>query len=683
MNLTRKTSDFFKDFDAKFAYKNSNFGASFLGKKINIKLWQPLAKKVEVLIFKKHSDSKPFSMFEMKKEKVINENKNETFIWTLELKASEFRNMFYQYAITQEDGTKTIALDPFAKSMAPFNWEGEEDRVGKGAFIDFSSTKVGKKPRDLKTKWNNSVDANIYEMHVRDFTSLLKDTSFHKKKASFKNLIDAGIFKYLKKLNITHLQLLPIHSAYTVNDLNKKIYKKSQGTGWTTNYNWGYDPHNYFTINGLYSSKPSDPYSRIKDLKEFVDEAHKNGIGIILDVVYNHMMTNSTYENVLPGYYYRDNAKVKPVIYAPLADERDMTKKIIIDSLKYFVEEFNVDGFRFDLSCFHHKETLDEVASTLRAIKPNVILHGEAWPFSDLEFTKSYIKGARGNDIKFGYFNDTLRDAIKGSEHEGYHKGLIHAYSEENFKKYVTSVVAGLKDFDFKDTPHSALPYDLYNNDVKVNLSYAACHDGMTLWDKVNIFADNKSFMQRIEMYRQALMMTILTQGRQFILAGTELLQSKPCDMSGEEGYKCQVSPFDDFNEKPDNNAYSPNSYKTTDYTNGIKWDHLDKKEVQNYVFDFLSDLNKFRQETEYLRLDTNEKVFSRVKFLFSDIKSGILIYSIANEANDKELLALHNFGNQNFKTDNYQGNLLFDSKIKSIKNVLQANSTQMIEREK
>ncbi|EIE42351.1 alpha amylase [Mycoplasmopsis canis UFG4] len=683
MNLVKKDTNFFKEFDAKFAYKKGDLGASFLGKNIQVKLWQPLAKKVELILFKKHNDTDPFAKLEMQKEEVTNSKGNKTFLWKIEIKAMDYRNAFYQFLITHENGEKTAALDPYAKSMAPFNWEGHEDRVGKGAFVDLKSSRAGKKPRDLKTKWNNSVDANIYEMHVRDFTSLLKNTSFHKRKASFRNLIDAGIFKYLKDLNITHLQLLPIHSAYTVNDKNKKIFKKGEGQGWTTNYNWGYDPHNYFTINGLYSSKPSNPYSRIKDFKEFVDEAHKHGIGIIVDVVYNHMMTNSSYDNILPGYYYRDNAEVRPVSYAPLADEREMTKKIMVDSLKHFVNEFNVDGFRFDLSCFHHKETIDEISNELRNINPNIILHGEAWPFSDLKFEDSYIKGATGNDVKFGYFNDTLRDAIKGSEHEGYHKGLIHEYSEEHFKKYVTSVVAGLRDYDFKDVPHANSKYDLFNNDVAVNLSYAACHDGMTLWDKINIFAENKSFIERIEMYRQGLMMTILTQGRQLVLAGTELLQSKPCDMSGEEGFKCQVSAYDDFNEKPDNNAFSPNSYKTTDYTNGIKWSHLDKKEVKEYVFKFFSQLNKFRQTTDYLRLDSNEKVFERIKFEYHDIKNGILIYSIQNNDNTKEMLALHNFGDKDFDSSKFMGNLLFDSKIQSLKNILQAHSTQIIEREK
>lgn len=177
--------------------------------------------------------------------------------------------------------------------------------------------------------------------------------------------------------------------------------------------------------------------------------------------------------------------------------------------------------------------------------------------------------------------------------------------------------------------------------------------------------------------------MSLLTQGRHLTLAGTELLQSKPCDLSGEEGFKCQVSEYDDFNEKPDNQAFMPNSYKTTDYTNGLKWNHLKNPEVKTYVFDFLASLNKFRLETSYLRLDTNPKVFERLKFIYSDIEKGILIYSIANNDNTKELLALHNFADYDFNITKYQGKTLFNSKLEHTPNILNAHSTQIIERNK
>ncbi|WAM10982.1 hypothetical protein ONA00_00235 [Mycoplasmopsis cynos] len=173
-------------------------------------------------------------------------------------------------------------------------------------------------------------------------------------------------------------------------------------------------------------------------------------------------------------YYYRDEATKKPVIFPPLADERYMVRKLMFDSLKYFVEVFNVDGFRFDLSCFHHKETIDYIVTNLRKIKPNLVFHGEAWKFTDLNLEDSYIKGITNNKLLFGYFNDSIRDAIKGSEHEVNSPGLIHKYNKEQFLEYTSSIVAGLKNYSFGEIPHSVDSYSLFNEDVGINLNYAS-----------------------------------------------------------------------------------------------------------------------------------------------------------------------------------------------------------------
>ncbi|WP_322961465.1 alpha-amylase family glycosyl hydrolase [Mycoplasmopsis cynos] len=672
----KNTLKSFNEFDNTFAHKHDDLGVNIIKDQINIKLWQPLAKEVKILLYKTSNLDRSES-FKMDKREDL---KNHYSVWEISLSKEKYQDYYYQFEIIQEDNTRTIALDPYAKSLAPFNWEGKGYKVAKGVLLKKDPIEIGKKPCDLDVKWNNSVDPIIYEMHVRDFTSLFDEYEI-KDKLTFNGLIQANIFEYLKKLNITHLQLLPIHAAYSVNDLDRKILLKNQGSKWSTNYNWGYDPLNYFSINGLYSTNAENPYARIEEFKNFVDLAHKNGIGIILDVVYNHMMDNHILDDVIPGYYYRDEATKKPVIFPPLADERYVVRKLMFDSLKYFVEVFNVDGFRFDLSCFHHKETIDYIVTNLRKIKPNLVFHGEAWKFTDLNLEDSYIKGITNNKLFFGYFNDSIRDAIKGSEHEVNSPGLIHKYNKEQFLEYTSSIVAGLKNYSFGEIPHSVDSYSLFNEDVGINLNYAACHDGFTLWDKVNIFAENKTFIERIEMYRQGIMMSVVAQGRYLMLAGTELLQSKPCDYSGEESERCVISPYDDFGLEPENNSYCPNSYKTTDYTNGIKWNNLKNKDVKKYVFDFVADLNKFRMNTDYLRLDTNEKIIKRLKFLESDVEKGILIFKIDNIDHTKELIVMHNFGTKDYDIKNYNGSVLFESKIDNKNNILQANSTIIMER--
>ncbi|QGZ97221.1 pullulanase [Mycoplasma sp. NEAQ87857] len=669
MNLYKESNEFFKDFDKKYSYSKNDLGVIFKDQKIQFKLWQPLALKVELLIFDKVDQSKLVKTFLMEKDNNV---------WTC-LIDSDYESYYYQYQITHPNHKKTIALDPYAKSMAMFNWEGKETKVAKGAIVNIKSVKAGKKPMDLVSNLNTGVDPLIYELHIRDFTSL-SNKQLESKKGTFNAAIESDIFGYLNDLGVSHLQLLPIHSTYTVNEFDTNIYNKGQGSKWTTNYNWGYDPHNYFTINGIYSSNPQDPYARIKEFKEFVDKAHKNNIAVILDVVYNHMMTNTIFNNILRGYYYRDNAKVKPVAEAPLADNRKMVQKLIIDSLTYFVKEFNVDGFRFDLSGFLTKKTINQIAKKLRKIKPNITLHGETWNFSDLKPKDAYIKGYKGNDISFGYFNDSIRNAIKGSDHSS-DAGLMVKYSSKYFKTYVSSIVGNIRDYDFGDFAHSKAKYDLFANDVKINLAYSHCHDGMTLWDKLNTSSKNLSFIQRLERYRQAMMMSVLTQGRQLMLAGTELLQSKPNDVSGMDAHRAIKSNYTDvFNENADDNSYQSNSYKTTDYVNGLKWDHLNNDDVHKYIYQFTKQLNHYRQSNSLLRLNSNDEIKQCLEFITVDSKQGIIVFRLKNK--DKTIEIAHNFSNKDYEYDFNNKTIILHSKI-NYNNKLEAHSSILMELKK
>lgn len=217
-----------------------------------------------------------------------------------------------------------------------------------------------------------------------------------------------------------------------------------------------------------------------------------------------------------------------------------MVRKLIIDSLKYFVLYYNVDGFRFDLSSFLTKDTIDEIHNELVKIKPNIILHGEAWKFSDLDYHNTYVKGVSTNTIKFAYFNDTIRDAIKGSDHKN-DPGLIVHNDQRLLSKYLVSIPGGIKDYKFDHKlklKFDDRDYDQFANDVGINLAYSHCHDGMTLWDKLNVSTKELSFDERIQRYRQGLILSTLTMGRQLLLAGSELLQSKPNDESGMDSEK-------------------------------------------------------------------------------------------------------------------------------------------------
>ncbi|UUM19743.1 MULTISPECIES: alpha-amylase family glycosyl hydrolase [unclassified Mycoplasma] len=666
MNFKTLSDGQIKQFDQQFAYQHNDLGVVFLNEQIQIKLWQPLAKNVNILIFKDINSNECVE---------LSMNKQES-IWIILLDSS-FQYTYYQFKITHQDNTQTFALDPYAKSMAPFNHSKE--KVGKG-FI-FDPNKEIAKPVQLKNKIIHNNQAIIYELHIRDYTSLLEQ-NFSTSKGTFQAALQANIFQNLNELNFTHVQLLPIQSTYMVNEFDQSIIQHGQGQGWNTNYNWGYDPHNYFTINGIYSSNPRDSLARIKEFSEFVNQAHKNGIGIILDVVFNHLFHNDILNNILPGYYFRENAKVHPVDQPPLATQRTMTRKLMIDVLKYFVQYFDVDGFRFDLSSFFDKETHEVIAQELRKIKPNIILHGEAWPYSDLEFKSTYIKGYNSNNFEFGYFNDSLRNSITCYEGEKEKKGLIFQNTYQAFQVYVSSIPGNIKNYNWGDIEHSTYFYDLFNKDTTTNLAYVACHDGLTLWDKIAVHAQTNDFVSLLEMYRKALIMLYTTQGRKLILAGTELLHSKPCDITGDDPHKCHPMNIDDFlNLKPDQNSVHENSYKTSDYVNGLKWNNLNNKQIKQHIYQFMSNLNAFKLQYDHFNLITPEQINEKLSFIKVDYGEKLIIYKVVH--NNVEIVVMHNFSDNSYQFNQYKEcQTLFSSLINSSKaNLLAPHESKILKR--
>lgn len=660
MNKVRQnTHEWAKTIDAKYADTKTEYGARKEGDKWVVRLWQPVAKKITMSIFDKEDQNKYLREIE---GTFVSPN----WIWEIE---EDVNGFFYQYNITHEDGSKTTAMDPFAKSLAAFNWKGKNDVVGKAAFVDYKAKK-----KLFKLNKINEPQPIIYEAHVRDLTSQRSDVKIP---GSFNALKEIDFGKYLSDLNITHIQFLPIHNCYTLDEMNKTIIGREKGAGWETNYNWGYDPNNYFSINGWYSSKPENPYNRMEEFDELVQHFHKNDIKVICDVVYNHLYDHQTFNNVFPDYYFRIGSDVTPVAQPALASERLMVRKLIIDSLKHFVSTYDVDGFRFDLSTFTDTQTLEEIASELRTLKPNIVLHGEAWKFTDLEHTDSYTKGVTHNNDDFAYFNDTTRNAIKapddGSE---FFDGLITGCGNK-FVDYVSSVVGNLEGFEHDIKDISLEKYDLFANTPNIVLNYAACHDGHTLWDKVNLVIEG-DITRKFEAYRQAILMQQLLQGRSLFLEGTELLYTKPHDTSGRGEDRNHTSKFVEDIFKVGTKEFNENSYKTTDYTNGLRWENADKFEIKEHIRDFFAAVNKYRLTTKFFNMSTLEEVNKHYSFNLVDKHKLIIDFNI--EINGEKIRVIHNFSKEIY---NYEesGKIIFDSNIK-VKNTIgamQPNSTILI----
>ncbi|UVD81906.1 alpha-amylase family glycosyl hydrolase [Mycoplasma iguanae] len=639
--------------DANLANVKAKLGVYFFKKFIKFSLWQPEALEVSLLVY----DQANPQLLVFKKTCIKKQN-----VWTTKIDL-KYEKYFYTYLITHPNKTQKEVLDPYAKSMAAFNWL-EVKSQAKGAIVNLNAThKIEYRNNLNETLINNPV---IYELHIRDFTSLW-EANLKTRKGTFLAAMEAGLFPYLKNLGISHLQILPINATYTIDETNLNILNKSQGNGLTTNYNWGYDPHNYFTINGWFSSNPHDPYSRINEFKMFVNEAHKHNIKIVMDVVYNHLFKNDILNDVLSDYYFRDFSQVWPVDQPALASERKMVQKLILDSLIYFVKEFDIDGFRFDLSCFIDKITLTKIVKRLQKIKKSILLHGEAWPWSDLDFNNTWIKGVNTNKYGFAYFNDSTRNAIKGKDlFQNLDTGLVNG-NLNYFNSYINGIVGNIKNYPFINSFYSQNKYDNFAVSPLMNLQYSACHDGFTLWDKINVSSD-ANLITKIDQYRQALMLQLTTQGKQLFLAGTEFLQSKPNDATGaESGRILKINPINDFfNLEPFDNGFNENSYKTTDYVNGLKWSNLKNINVKKAIFNFFKEILHFYKNTNYFQFKTSQEIIDNIHFI--KVIYGFTIFRIYDQANpQKEIIVIHNFLNQkidlakDINLQNYE--LIFSSK--------------------
>ncbi len=336
--------------DSCFFSDDVDFGLTMKNNTASFKLWSPPAVRVEILLF-----DKIFKTIKVQKSFLFKNSR--PGIWEYHLKPKDIGlksldGIYYQFKIFAY-GKDRIAFDPYAKSMAVFD-SASDDKIGKGAIIDIRSNKAN--PTCFKRVYSNykftanDSDIIIYEINIRDFT--IQPGIIDKKIAgTFKGLIEK--IDYLKKLGITHVQLMPVNKAYTQNELDQSFTGKSAKE---SNYNWGYDPMNYFTLEGRYSTNPYDPYSRIYEFKEMIQALHNAGIGVILDVVFNHTYIADTFESIAAGCYYRltDEFKISghTGAGASIESRHKQVQKFIIDVLKFYVSEYHIDGFRFALLSF-------------------------------------------------------------------------------------------------------------------------------------------------------------------------------------------------------------------------------------------------------------------------------------------------------------------------------------------
>ncbi|MDW2932878.1 hypothetical protein [Mesomycoplasma ovipneumoniae] len=661
----------FINYDTALIRKNSRgesywgpLGLIFNSNRFEFYLWSPDATRVHFAIYENFQDTNPTEIIAMTKR---------SDVWFCEID-QKFHGYLYNLLIEHRDSTITEALDPYSYSICPFDWTKNE--VPKSYLIDIYSSQAGKSPSELSFQSKNPLnDALIYELNIRDFSSKNSNIA---NPGTFLGALDQKIFDYLSGLNFNFLQLLPVHSCYTFSQKNVSILKKGQGKGHFTNYNWGYDPLGFFSINSSYSSNPLDPYLKIKEFKAFIDSAHKKNIGIILDVAFSQTFCKSILDDVARGYFYRDEALSFPSQFPPLDSQKPMAFRLILDSLIFFVKYYKVDGFRFDAASYFDKKSLEIISIELKKINPNIILFGKFCKKTDLQHKNRTEKTSRSNNFNFAYLNYGLPNVIRGSNVPG-DKGLILSKNSSKFASYVSLIPGGIFDFDFGDFYHSARRDDLFANDISINVSYITSYDGPTLADKILTSASGLTKNAFIETYRQALMMILFVQGKVLLSSGTEFAFSKACDFSGASYSNCHLN----LNSTKPPFSYQGNKFldfysnKTTDFTNGLDFSLLEIGEIKTKIFNFLAKIDEFRQKTQFFRLADNQTICDSIKFETVDNKKGLIIFSI--QIKNEIIKVIHNFSANSYDYNFEDFGVLFNSKLEFSQNIIEKRQSLLL----
>lgn len=616
----------FSEIDKKFYYDGNDLGAVYTKESTVFKLWAPLAESVVVNLYRSCRDEKSYRHLPMTKGK--------NGVWKKQA-FGDLNGVYYTYSVTN-DGIEQETIDIYAKSAGV--------NGAMGMVVDLAACNPAGWDRMGYVSLEHPTDACVYELHVRDF-SIDKSGSFCYK-GRFLAFIEKGLVNeggdkigidHLKELGVTHVQLMPCFDFVTVDE--SAVHRPQ--------FNWGYDPQNYNIPEGSYSTNPYDGKARIAEFKRMVYALHGAGIGVIMDVVYNHTAStaDSCFTKTFPKYYYRLCGKNNE-FYSngsgcgnELATERAMVRKYILDSLVYWMTEYKIDGFRFDLMGLYDKETINLAYEKLHEINPNVILYGEGWTGGDTPLSwecRCMKLNARGTP-NVGYFSDDFRDTVKGNNFENRKRGYVNGV--QGSEDFVKEIVSG------RIPHHPQLPnlekYSWTDNPSQT-VNYVEAHDNLTLWDKLFYTNMTDSLEKRIKMDKLAAAMVYFSQGIPFIQAGQEFLRSKPF---------------------PGGNSFDQNSYKSPDVINSLKWG---RKSEYRRVFEYYQGLIALRRAHSAFRMYDNNQVCHNLEFI-SNLPQHVVGFILRGDCTFEEIIIflnpndypvkLHAFGEYGvYADDSYAG---------------------------
>ena len=572
-------------------YKGNDLGLVYSKTGSQFKIWSPPAKAVQLLLYKDGDGGAVFKTVELKKATAG--------AWVAKLDGN-LKGTFYTFRVKINDQWSNEVPDPYAKAVAV---NGKRAMVVDLKETDPKGWTTEKSPSF--SKLNKPTDAVIYELHVRDAS--IDENSGIKNKGKFLGLAEENTkdnngvstgLAHLKELGVTHIHLLPFYD-YNSNDESSNAPQ----------YNWGYDPLNYNVPEGSYSTNPYDGVTRIKELKQMISTMHKNGLRVIMDVVYNHtgLTEQSNFNQLVPGYYYRHKKDGSfsdaTACGNETASEMPMMRKFILESVLFWAKEYHIDGFRFDLMGVHDIKTMNIISDELHKIRPDIILYGEGWTAGESPLPDS-LRALKQNAYKLhniAVFSDDIRDGIKGSVFDIKDKGFAtgKAGMEESVKFGI--VAAGdHPQVDYTKVNYSKKPYTTAPWNV---ISYCECHDNNVLWDKISLSCPDAAIQDRKKMHQLALTIVLTSQGIPFLHAGTEFMRTK----MGVE-----------------------NSYKSSDSINAINWD---LKKQNSALNNYIQKLISIRKEHPSFRMQTAEQVKKSIQF--DPSPAGTIVYSINGAENN------------------------------------------------
>lgn len=572
-------------------YTGNDLGAVYSPKMTRFKVWAPEAESVKLNLYKQGEGDNLIDQHIMKK------SANGTYVFE---KQGDCNGIYYTYTVVNH-GEEQEAVDPYTKA-AGVNGQ-------RGMVINLAKTNPQGFEMDGYRNPEHITDAIIYEGSVRDFTMDESSGVFHNGK--FLGLTEANTtnhfgeataLDYISGLGVTHVQILPAFDFETVDEKNQKAQ-----------YNWGYDPDNYNVPEGSYAVSPYDGAVRIQEMKQMVLALHSRGIGVIMDVVFNHTYRrdDSNLQKIVPGYYYRSDETGYTNGSGcgnEVASDRPMVQKLIVDSLIYWAKEYHIDGFRFDLMGVLDIDTMNVIAERLKEIRPDIYLYGEGWNGgpSSLAEEKRAFKASAKKMPGIGMFNDDIRDTIKGSVFYDDHLGFVNGGTHlENALRYgITGAVA-----------HPQVDYDAYGSkpwakEPGQSINYVSCHDNYTLWDKLSVSCPEASEEKKKAMNRLCAAIVFTSQGVPFIQAGEEFLRSKPL---------------------PEKNGFAENSYNMPDAVNSIKWDNI--HEYPDMIA-YYKGLMALRKAHPVFRMQSEAEMTQNLCFL-SDTPENVVAYLLKGKGAD------------------------------------------------